>query len=59
MVGVLPRRAVVVEDALAGVEAGRNGGFGLVLGVDRQGDAEALRQHGADLVVTDLKELLS
>ena len=59
MVGVPPRRAVVVEDALAGVEAGRNGGFGLVLGVDRQGDAEALRQHGADLVVTDLKKLLS
>ena len=59
MVGVPPRRAVVVEDALAGVEAGRNGGFGLVIGVDRHGEAEALRQHGADLVVTDLKELLS
>ena len=48
----------MVEDALAGVEAGRNGGFGLVIGVDRQGEAEALRQHGAGLVVTDLKELL-
>ena len=59
MVGVPPRRAVVVEDALAGVEAGRNGGFGLVIGVDRHGEAEALRQHGAGLVVTDLKELLS
>ena len=59
LVGVPPRRAVVVEDALAGVEAGRNGGFGLVIGVDRHGVAEALRQHGADLVVTDLKELLS
>jgi beta-phosphoglucomutase family hydrolase len=59
MVGVPPLRAVVVEDALAGVEAGRNGGFGLVIGVDRQGEAEALRQHGADLVVSDLKELLT
>ena len=58
MLGVTAQRAVVVEDALAGVEAGRNGGFGLVIGVDRLGDAEALRQHGADLVVTDLKELL-
>jgi beta-phosphoglucomutase family hydrolase len=59
MVGVPPGRAVVVEDALAGVEAGRNGGFGLVIGVDRHGEAEALRQHGAGLVVTDLKALLS
>jgi alpha,alpha-trehalose phosphorylase len=59
MVSVPPRRAVVVEDALAGVEAGRNSGFGLVIGVDRKGDAEALRQHGAGLVVTDLEELLS
>ena len=59
LLGVPPRRAVVVEDALAGVEAGRNGGFGLVIGVDRQGVAEALRQHGADLVVTDLKELIA
>ncbi len=50
---------MVVEDALAGVEAGRNGGFGLVIGVDRHGEAEALRQHGAGLVVTDLKALLS
>jgi beta-phosphoglucomutase family hydrolase len=59
MLGVKPQRAVVVEDALAGVEAGRNGGFGLVIGVDRQGDAEALRKHGADLVVGDLQEMLS
>ncbi len=58
MLGVTAQQAVVVEDALAGVESGRNGGFGLVIGVDRLGDAEALRQHGADLVVTDLKELL-
>lgn len=59
MLGVNPQRAVVVEDALSGVEAGRNGGFGLVIGVDRKGDAEALRKHGADIVVSDLKEMLS
>ncbi|MFE9017605.1 HAD family hydrolase [Streptomyces sp. NPDC007808] len=54
-------RAAVVEDALAGVEAGRNGGFALVVGVDRAGtgdSGEALRRHGADLVVRDLAELL-
>jgi beta-phosphoglucomutase family hydrolase len=56
---VPPEKAVVVEDATAGVEAGHNGGFALVIGVDRKGDAEALRQHGADLVVSDLKELLA
>jgi beta-phosphoglucomutase family hydrolase len=59
MLGVQPQRAVVVEDALAGVQAGRNGGFKLVIGVDRKGDADALRAHGADVVVTDLKEMLS
>lgn len=53
-----PERAVVVEDALSGVEAGRNGGFGLVIGVDRVGQAQALRDHGADLVVSDLAELV-
>jgi beta-phosphoglucomutase family hydrolase len=53
-----PDRAVVIEDALAGVEAGRRGGFGLVVGVDRRGgQAEALRQQGADVVVGDLSEL--
>src|SRR4051812_13793136 len=57
--GVTPERAVVVEDALAGVEAGRNGGFGLVIGVDRAGDPDALVAHGADLVVQDLGELLA
>ena len=46
------------EDALAGVEAGRAGRFGFVVGVDRTGQAEALREHGADLVVSDLAELL-
>ena len=55
---VPPARAVVVEDALLGVQAGRSGGFGLVVGVDRVGQAEALRAHGADVVVTDLAQLL-
>ena len=55
---VEPRQGAVFEDALAGVEAGRAGGFGFVVGVDRTGQAEALRQHGADIVVTDLAELL-
>ena len=55
---VRPERAVVVEDALSGVEAGRRGGFGLVIGVDRHGDAQALRENGADIVVTDLAEML-
>jgi beta-phosphoglucomutase-like phosphatase (HAD superfamily) len=55
--GVTPGRAVVVEDALAGVEAGRRGGFDLVIGVDRLGQAEALREHGADVVVDDLAEV--
>ncbi len=56
--GVDPDRAAVFEDALAGVEAARAGGFGFVVGVDRVGQAEALRAHGADTVVTDLAELL-
>jgi HAD superfamily hydrolase (TIGR01509 family) len=55
---VPPAGAAVFEDALAGVEAGRAGGFGLVVGVDRVGQAEALREHGADVVVADLAELL-
>ena len=55
---VAPAEAAVFEDALAGVAAGRAGGFGLVVGVDRVGQAEALRDHGADLVVSDLSELL-
>ena len=57
--GVEARRAVVVEDAIAGVQAGKRGGFGLVIGVARDGNAAALRKHGADLVVEDLGELLS
>lgn len=55
--GVSPERAVVVEDAVAGVQAGRAGGFGLVIGVDRTGDPEPLRHGGAHLVVADLGEL--
>jgi beta-phosphoglucomutase family hydrolase len=56
--GVRPSQAAVFEDALAGVAAGRAGRFGIVVGVDRVGQAEALREHGADLVVSDLAELL-
>lgn len=56
--GVPPARAAVFEDALAGVAAGRAGGFGYVVGVDRAGQAEALRAQGADVVVADLEELL-
>ena len=54
--GASPARTVVVEDALAGVEAGRRGGFGLVIGVDRTGKPERLREH-AHLVVADLAEV--
>jgi beta-phosphoglucomutase family hydrolase len=56
--GVMPDRAAVFEDALAGVAAGRAGRFGLVVGVDRVGQADALREHGADVVVSDLADLL-
>jgi beta-phosphoglucomutase-like phosphatase (HAD superfamily) len=49
---------VVVEDAIAGVQAGRAGQFGLVIGVARKGEADALLENGADIVVTDLSELL-
>jgi HAD superfamily hydrolase (TIGR01509 family) len=56
--GVTAGEAAVFEDALAGVQAGRAGGFALVVGVDRTGQAEALRRNGADVVVKDLAELL-
>jgi beta-phosphoglucomutase family hydrolase len=56
--GVEPAHAAVFEDALAGVESGRAGDFGYVVGVDRVGQADALRAHGADIVVEDLAELL-
>jgi beta-phosphoglucomutase family hydrolase len=59
MLGVPPEQAAVFEDAVAGVEAGRAGRFGCVVGVDRVGHAEALRAHGASIVVDDLAELLS
>jgi beta-phosphoglucomutase family hydrolase len=55
---VPPAHAAVFEDALSGVAAGRAGNFGFVVGVDRVGQAEALRHHGADIVVADLAELL-
>jgi alpha,alpha-trehalase len=55
--GVDPARAVVVEDAQAGVRAGRAGNFGLVIGVDRSGQAEQLFAEGADVVVTDLADV--
>ncbi|MER5597357.1 beta-phosphoglucomutase family hydrolase [Streptomyces sp. NPDC002265] len=58
VLGVEPDAAAVFEDALAGVAAGRAGGFGVVVGVDRVGQAEQLRAHGADVVVRDLAELL-
>jgi beta-phosphoglucomutase family hydrolase len=56
--GVSADEAAVFEDALAGVAAGRAGAFGFVVGVDRVGQADALREHGADIVVEDLAELL-
>lgn len=60
--GIPPADTAVVEDALAGVEAGRRGGFGLVVGVDRTAgpySATALRRRGADVVVADPGELLT
>jgi beta-phosphoglucomutase family hydrolase len=58
MLGTKPENAAIYEDALAGVEAGRAGRFGRVIGVDRAGQAAALAQHGADVVVKDLAELI-
>ncbi len=54
----LPRDAMVLEDALAGVEAGRRGGFGMVIGVDRSNQTDALWTHGGQVVVSDLRCLL-
>ena len=56
--GVEPAEAAVFEDALAGVEAARAGGFGFVVGVNRSDQAEELLEHGADVVVSDLEEML-
>ena len=58
LLGVEPARAVVIEDAISGVQAGSNGNFGLVVGVARKGNAEELKQHGAHLVISDLGELV-
>lgn len=56
--GVAPQSAVVVEDAISGVQAGRAGGFGLVIGIDHHGDKRLLKENGADIVVEDLAEIL-
>ncbi len=56
--GIEPAAAAVFEDALAGVAAGRAGKFGYVVGVDRVGQADELREHGADVVVDDLADLM-
>ena len=55
--GIAPSRAAVVEDALSGVEAGHRGGFSFVIGLDRRSHADALRRHGADIVVEDLSDV--
>ena len=57
VLGAEPKEAVVFEDAISGLAAGRAGGFAYVVGVDRVGQADALRDAGADVVVTDLSEL--
>jgi beta-phosphoglucomutase-like phosphatase (HAD superfamily) len=56
--GLEPSQCAVFEDATAGVESGKAGGFGVVVGVDRVDHAKALKEHGADIVVQDLAELL-
>jgi HAD superfamily hydrolase (TIGR01509 family) len=56
---VEPARAVVIEDAISGVQAGVNGHFGLVIGVARKGKAEELQHNGAHVVVNDLGELVN
>jgi len=59
LLGASPEQSAVFEDATAGVQAGRDGGFGFVVGVDRVGQTEALRAHGASIVVLDLADLLT
>jgi len=59
LLGVEPKRTVVIEDAISGVQAGSDGDFGLVIGVARKNNAEELERHGADLVVRDLDELMN
>jgi beta-phosphoglucomutase family hydrolase len=58
MLEVRPESAVVIEDAISGVQAGKRGRFGLVIGVDRKGNAEELKENGAQMIVRDLAELL-
>jgi len=58
LLGVDPARAVIIEDAISGVQAGSNGNFGLVIGVARKDNADELRKNGAHLVVNDLGELV-
>jgi len=58
LLGVEPQRAVVIEDAISGVQAGSNGHFGLVIGVARKGNVEELKRHGAHVVVDDLGKLV-
>ena len=53
-----PERAVVIEDALSGIQAGRDGGFGLVVGIEHHGNRQSLEAQGADIVVSDLRELI-
>ena len=57
--GVGPARTAVIEDAISGVAAGHAGGFALTVGVDRGAGHDALREHGADVVVDELDELLA
>jgi len=59
LLGITPAQGVVFEDALSGVEAAHAGKFGYVVGVDRVGQTEALRRNGADVVVTDLADLMT
>ena len=58
LLGVAPDRSIVVEDAVTGIAAGKDGGFGFVLGIDRGGNAAALAAHGADAIVTDLADTI-
>jgi beta-phosphoglucomutase family hydrolase len=58
LLGVVPARSVVIEDAVSGVRAGANGNFGFVIGIARKGNAEELQRYGAHLVVNDLGELV-
>jgi beta-phosphoglucomutase family hydrolase len=56
--GSTPERAIVIEDALSGIQAGRSGGFGLVVGIEHHGNRRSLEAQGADIVVSDLRELM-